>query len=197
MKTPRTAPSRFLTMTFFVYIRLAVNVKHTVTVASSPSGTCVARRRRDATATLSRGGCIDAIAATAQCGPKWLELEKETTLVDVRWSRGRRETHVRHDDADHEDEGRDRVLAHAERRREERDAQSKGDGRDDLDEVVDLLVDGSLFGFRAQGELGDLACVARTPSRHRLRSFTRRVGSRVIMTTTSSSRSLKTLSHGP
>ena len=28
-------------MTFFVYIRLAVNVRQTVTVASSPSGTCV------------------------------------------------------------------------------------------------------------------------------------------------------------
>ena len=49
-------------MTFFVYIRLAVNVRHTVTVASSPSGTCVARRRRDTTATLS-GGRIDGVEA--------------------------------------------------------------------------------------------------------------------------------------
>ena len=32
-------PSRFLTMTFFVYMRFAVNVKQTVTVASNPSGT--------------------------------------------------------------------------------------------------------------------------------------------------------------
>ena len=54
-KGRRGMPSRFLTMTFFVYIRLAVSVRQTVTVASSPSGTCVARRRHDATATLSRG----------------------------------------------------------------------------------------------------------------------------------------------
>ena len=69
---------------------------------------------------------------------------------------GRRETHVRDDDADHEDEGRDRVLAHAERGRKKRDAQREGDGRDDLDEVVDLLVDGSLFRFLR----------GTTPSRH-------------------------------
>merc|ERR1719271_1715867 len=34
-----STPSRFLTMTFFVYILLAVNVKQTVTVANKPSGT--------------------------------------------------------------------------------------------------------------------------------------------------------------
>ena len=32
-------PSKFLTMTFFVYMRFAVRVRHTVTVASKPSGT--------------------------------------------------------------------------------------------------------------------------------------------------------------
>ena len=49
-------------MTFFVYILLAVNVRQTVTVAKRPSGTCVARRRRDTAATLS-GGCIDGVEA--------------------------------------------------------------------------------------------------------------------------------------
>merc|ERR1719331_208906 len=34
-----STPSRFLTMTFFVYILLAVSVRQTVTVASRPSGT--------------------------------------------------------------------------------------------------------------------------------------------------------------
>mmetsp|Transcript_21555 Transcript_21555/g.71306 ORF Transcript_21555/g.71306 Transcript_21555/m.71306 type:complete len:240 (+) Transcript_21555:3140-3859(+) len=34
-----STPSKFLTMTFFVYMRFAVSVRHTVTVASSPSGT--------------------------------------------------------------------------------------------------------------------------------------------------------------
>ena len=104
MKTPSHGPSRFLTMTFFVYIRLAVSVRQTVTVASSPSGTCVARRRRDTTATLS-GGCIDVVEAVwhrlATMAPtrmNWLEIEKETTLMDTT---GRRATHVRDDDANH------------------------------------------------------------------------------------------------
>mmetsp|Transcript_27812 Transcript_27812/g.71909 ORF Transcript_27812/g.71909 Transcript_27812/m.71909 type:complete len:372 (+) Transcript_27812:2889-4004(+) len=34
-----STPSKFLTITFFVYIRFAVSVKQTVTVASNPSGT--------------------------------------------------------------------------------------------------------------------------------------------------------------
>ena len=38
-----------------------------------------------------------------------------TSLMDTT---GRRATHVRHDDANHEDEGRDRVLAHAQGSRE-------------------------------------------------------------------------------
>ena len=160
MKTLRHGPSRFLTMTFFVYMRLAVNVRQTVTVASSPSGTCVARRRRDTTATLSRwrlhrrrrGG----VASPRNDGPDTNELartrkrnhargrEMATSLMDTT---GRRATHVRHNNTNHEHEGRDRVLAHAERRRKEGNPQSKGDRRDDLDEVVDLLVDGSLFRF--------------------------------------------------
>jgi hypothetical protein len=168
MKTPRTAPSRFLTMTFFVYIRLAVNVRHTVTVASSPSGTCVARRRRDTTATLARGGgCIDGVAAAwhrrnaiaATMAPTRSEppqnpkrnhaqgREMVTSLMDTT---GRRETHVRHNNTNHKDEGRDRVLAHAERGRKKGNPQSKGDGRDDLDEVVDLLVDRRLLRFRTE-----------------------------------------------
>ena len=154
MKTLFTVPSRFLTMTFFVYIRLAVNVRHTVTVASSPSGTCVARRRHDTTAWAlwrphrrRRGGAVSWRRHRRDDGPdvfQRLEIQKETTLMDTT---GRRETHVRHDDANHKHEGRHGVLAHAERRREERDAQREGDGRDDLDEVVDLLVDRRLLRF--------------------------------------------------
>ena len=64
MKTPSHGPSKFLTMTFFVYMRLAVNVRQTVTVAKRPSGTCVARRRHDTTATLSRG----ASTVSRRCG---------------------------------------------------------------------------------------------------------------------------------
>jgi hypothetical protein len=85
-------------MTFFVYILLAVRVRHTVTVASSPSGTCVARRRRDTTATLSRwrlhrrrrGGAVSWRRHRRDDGPdvfQRLEIEKETTLMEVRWSR--------------------------------------------------------------------------------------------------------------
>ena len=38
-RTLSHGPSKFLTMTFFVYILFAVRVKQTVTVASKPSGT--------------------------------------------------------------------------------------------------------------------------------------------------------------
>ena len=63
---------------------------------------------------------------------------------------GRRETHVRDNNANHKHEGRDRVLAHAQRGGKKRNPHSEGDGRDDLDEVVDLLVDGRLLGFRTE-----------------------------------------------
>ena len=116
-------------MTFFVYMRLAVNVRQTVTVASSPSGTCVARRRHDTTATDSCGRIDvveavrfrgDAIAATIS--QKRSEMarhrkrnhahgrEMATSHMDTT---GRRETHVRHNNTNHKHQGRHRVLAHA------------------------------------------------------------------------------------
>ena len=104
-------------MTFFVYIRLAVNVRHTVTVASSPSGTCVARRRRDTTATLS-GDRIDVVEAVwprrlpETRNPKRNHAHGRATATSLVDTPGRRATHVRDDDADHEDEGRHGVLAH-------------------------------------------------------------------------------------
>ena len=83
---------------------------------------------------------------------------------------GRRGTHVRHDDANHENEGRHRVLAHAERRREERDAQREGDRGNDLDEVVDFFIYWRLLRF-----------LRATLSRHGRGSLTRRVDALMIM----------------
>ena len=183
-------------MTFFVYMRFAVNVKQTVTVASRPSGTCVARRRHDTTATLSRGawalwrlhrrrrgGAVSWRRHRRNDGPDTNELarnpkrnhahgrEMDTSLMDTT---GRRETHVRHDDADHENEGRHRVLAHAERRREERDAQRERDRGNDLDEVVDFFIYWRLLRF-----------LCAKLSRNCRGSLTRRVDALMIMETAS------------
>ena len=94
-----------------------------------------------------------------------------TSLMDTP---GRRDTHVRHDDADHEDEGRHRVLAHAQGRGEERDAQREGDRADDLDEVVNFFIDRRLLGF-LRAKL----------SRHGRGSLTRRGDALMIMKTAS------------
>ena len=166
-------------MTFFVYMRFAVNVKQTVTVASNPSGTCVARRRHDTTATLSRGAwalwrlhrrrrggvasprrrrrdralslCHAATTAPTRSemarNPKRNHAHGREMVTSLMDTTGRRETHVRDNNTNHEDEGRHRVLAHAQRRREERDAQREGDRGDDLDEVVDLFIYWRLLGF--------------------------------------------------
>ena len=65
--------------------------------------------------------------------------------------------HVGHDDADEEDDGLQPAVAQAEGQDEEGHAQEHGHARDQVDEVLDLHVDGRLARGQPRGQRGDAA----------------------------------------
>lgn len=65
--------------------------------------------------------------------------------------------HVRHNDADEEDDGLQPSVAQDERQDEEGHAKKDGYARDDVDEVLDLDVDGRTTDLQLRCQRGDAA----------------------------------------
>ena len=63
--------------------------------------------------------------------------------------------HVSHDDTNQEDDSIQPIVAQDEGDDEECDAQEDGHARDDVDEVVDLLMDGGLAHLQPGGQVSD------------------------------------------